>query len=297
MKTQQPLLRHIPAARGKKLAVRPASLSGKHVRPSGFTLIELLVVIAIIAVLAAMLLPALAKAKTKAQGISCMNNLRQMMLGWRLYADDFTDLLLASRDSIGPPRVLWCSGTLDYSSAAVNWDPFNDIAKSPIMPYLGKNNFTIWKCPADPTKVRNAAGQQVPRVRSNSMSQVFDDGPWLPPSLFRTYDKLGSIRIPAKTFVLLDEHPDSINDAAFAVQMAVSSMSATMSDVRIIDFPASYHNGACGFSFADGHAEIHKWRGSRIRPPVINQWIDLDVPAGDSKNDIIWLSDMTTVAK
>jgi prepilin-type N-terminal cleavage/methylation domain-containing protein/prepilin-type processing-associated H-X9-DG protein len=284
-------------ARGKRSGGWPASLNDKCAGKGGFTLIELLVVIAIIAVLAAMLLPALAKAKTKAQGISCMNNLRQMMLGWRLYADDHSDLLLASRDSIGPPRVLWCSGTLDYSGAAVNWDPRADIAKSPIMPYLGKNNFTIWKCPADPTKVRNAAGQQVPRVRSNSMSQVFDDGPWLPSSQFRTYDKLGSIRTPVKTFVLLDEHPDSINDAAFAVQMAVPSKPSTMSDIRIIDFPASYHNGACGFSFADGHAEIHKWRGSRIRPPVINQWIDLNVPAGDSKNDIIWLSDMTTVAK
>ena len=104
-----------------------------------------------------MLLPALAKAKTKAQGISCMNNLRQMTLGWRLYAEDYGDLLLASLN-VGAPRVLWCSGDLDYTSSPVNWDPLNDIAKSPIMPYLGKNNFTIWKCPADPAKVRNCRG-------------------------------------------------------------------------------------------------------------------------------------------
>jgi prepilin-type processing-associated H-X9-DG protein len=220
-----------------------------------------------------------------------------MMLGWRLYAEDASDLLLASRDTIPPPRVLWCSGTLDYYGGAVNWDPQNDIAKSPIMPYIGKNNFSIWKCPADPTKVRNAAGQTLPRVRSNSMSQVFDDGPWLPSDKFQTYGKLGAIRVPTKTCVLVDEHPDSINDGAFAVKMAVPSIPATMSDVRIIDFPASFHNGACGFSFADGHSEIHKWRGTNIRRPVINQLIDLNVPAGDSKNDIIWLSDMTTVAK
>ena len=243
-----------------------------------------------------MLLPALAKAKSKAQGVSCMNNLRQMMLGWRLYADDYSDLLLASLD-VGKPRVLWCSGVLDYTGSAVNWDPLHDIALSPIMPYLGKSSYSIWKCPADPTKVRNSAGQLIPRVRSNSMSQVFDNGSWLPNSRFRTCDKLGSIKNPAKTFVLVDEHPDSINDAAFAVQMAVPSIPATMSDVRIIDFPASYHNGACGFSFADGHAEIHKWRGSKIRPPVTSQLLALNVPAGDSKNDIIWLSDMTTVAK
>lgn len=271
-------------------------ISRRSGRCQAFTLIELLVVIAIIAILAAMLLPALSKAKTKTQGVSCMNNLRQMMVGWRLYADDFNDLLLAGLD-VGPPRVRWCTGNLDYSNNRANWDPLIDIAKSPIMPYIGKNNFAIWKCPADFTRVPTGAGQTLPRVRSNSMSQVFDNGSWLPPSVFATFAKLSTIRLPAKTWVLIDEHPDSINDAAFAVQMAVPSMPATMGDVRIIDFPASYHNGACGLSFADGHSEIHKWRGSRIRPPVTGQLIQLNVPAGDSRNDIVWISDVTTVAK
>ena len=129
------------------------------------------------------------------------------------------------------------------------------------------------------------------------MSQVFDVGSWLPPSQFLTYSKLSAIRIPAKTWVLVDEHPDSINDAAFAVKMSTPVVPGSMGDVRIIDFPASYHNGACGFSFADGHSEIHKWHGSRIRPPVTGKLIQLNIPAGDSKNDILWLSDVTTVPK
>jgi prepilin-type processing-associated H-X9-DG protein len=165
------------------------------------------------------------------------------------------------------------------------------------MPYLGKQNFAIWKCPADRTAVVNAFGQRVPRVRSNSMSQVFDSGGWLPGSQFQTYEKLTLIRNPAKTWVLVDEHPDSINDGAFAVKMAVPSIPSTMTGISIIDYPASFHGGACGFSFADGHSEIHRWRGRAIQVRVTGKLIPLNQPAGDSKNDILWLSDVTTVAK
>ena len=106
---------------------------GLGFRRRGFTLIELLVVIAIIAILAALLLPALSRAKLKTQGVQCMNNLRQMMIGWRLYTDDYADQLLSAR-FYDPLRVPWVTGQLDYSGAASNWDPQVDIAKSPLMP-------------------------------------------------------------------------------------------------------------------------------------------------------------------
>jgi prepilin-type N-terminal cleavage/methylation domain-containing protein/prepilin-type processing-associated H-X9-DG protein len=276
-----------------------ASRGAEQGRPrvqGGFTLIELLVVIAIIAILAGMLLPALGKAKSKTKGISCMNNTRQMMLGWRLYSEDFDDVLLASLDMNPNPyrRVRWVNGNLDYTSSRSNWDPEVDIAKSPLMPYLGGRNFSIWKCPSDVGMVKDAKGQRVPRVRSNSMSQVFDNGSWLPPSNWRIYQKMGDIMIPTKTWVLIDEHPDSINDAACAVQMAKPGATSA----QIIDFPASYHNGAAGLAYADGHSEIHKWLGNKIKAPVkYNSSLTLNVPAGDSVRDIIWWSENTTVAK
>ena len=261
----------------------------------GFTLIELLVVIAIIAILAGMLLPALAKAKTKAQGIGCLNNGKQLMLAWRLQSDDSNDILLAAEDGFAPARSNWCSGWLDFTSARVNWDITNDIVRSPFWPYTG-NSSAIYKCPADKAMVKNNKGERVPRIRSISMSQVFGHGDWLPSSVWRTYDKQSVVMTPTKTWVFVDEHPDSINDAAFANKCDGADKPGT---AQIIDMPASFHNGACGFCFVDGHAEIHKWRGSKIKNSRVH-YVMMPLPvgaAGDSWVDVSWMAENSTVPK
>ncbi len=266
---------------------------------TGFTLIELLVVISVIGVLMAILMPSLGMAKKMAQSIACSSNLRSLMIAWNVYAGDNSNGLVAAQDGM-PGRPNWFSGGLNFTADAVNWSIENNMDTSPLWTYVGKNP-KVFKCPADKAKAAN----NMPRVRSNSMSQVFGYGEWLnsapanrSQTVWRTYSKLSGIFNPGKTWVFIDEHPDSINDAAFA--NAVTDASSEQA-ARIIDFPANYHNGACGFSFADGHAVIKKWSGSKIKTAPIyfgmGGSLQLNVPAEDSWEDVQWMAENTTVRK
>jgi prepilin-type processing-associated H-X9-DG protein len=248
------------------------------------------------------LLPALSKSKTKAQGIQCMNNNKQMALAWRLYSDDNDELLIKSLDSTVVPdnskRGLFVSGNLNYANGnPANYDPHVDIEKSPLHKYLG-GNFQVWKCPSDKVTVLDAAGKRVERVRSQSMSQVFDYGMWLPYPPWRVYSRMSHIVSPSQTWVLVDEHPDSLNDGAFGFMMLNYDQPnfTPPASATLVDIPASYHNGAAGFSFADGHSEIHRWQGSDIKAPVRRTGQN-QIPLRDagSIRDLIWISRNTTV--
>jgi prepilin-type N-terminal cleavage/methylation domain-containing protein/prepilin-type processing-associated H-X9-DG protein len=256
----------------------------------GFTLIELLVVIAIIAILASMLLPALAKAKAKGQGIMCMNNTKQLVLAWKLYVDDSDGKIPPAFSSL-PGNQAWVYGIQDWAgSNRDNWDVTNTLMKGTIWKYTGGSQ-KIYKCPADVFMTRNP---ERPRLRSNSISAwcgMHDGKPtWFgnsPP--WRMFLRESDFVAPADTWVFVDEHPDSINDGFFCTDMnpAPNLASATLPDA-----PASYHNGACGFAFADGHSEIKKWRDKRTMQPVRRAGFT----AGSQSNnkDIEWLWSKTT---
>ncbi len=267
---------------------------------AAFTLIELLVVIAILAILAGLLLPALSRAKAKGQGIKCMSNLKQLQLVWHFYADDNGDKTATSGYTRPVEPTAWVDGWLDFNGANpdnTNTAALQDPRRSKFATYL--TAVEVYKCPADQSAVR-IGGRSHPRVRSMGMSQAFGPGDWLDPAGFqanvtskkyRVYYKTSDIVAPgpAQCYVLLDEHPDSINAGGFANMMVETPAAA-----RIIDFPASYHNGAAGISFADGHAEIKKWLDPRTRPPIRYAGeLTLNV-ASPHNQDMIWLAERTS---
>jgi len=270
--------------------------------PRAFTLIELLVVIAIIAILASMLLPALSRAKLKAQGIQCMNNHRQLSLAWRQYTEDNRDqLLYASGDRVNFEPSVWVSGSLDFNPAnRSNWDPNADIYRSPMWPYCGKS-LGIWKCPADTSYVV-VGGTNMPRVRTMVMNLylggfkgtgggVFDAKAW------RLYLKYSELSNPGadRVFVFLDEREDAINWGNFYTDMTGAptvKTGASPAEYMLADLPGAYHGNGCGFSFADGHSELKKWRDPRTTPPLKREALIFDGSSetpSPRNQDVAWL--------
>ncbi len=276
--------------------------------PKGFTLIELLVVIAIIAILAVMLLPALSATKRKAQGTYCMNNTRQMALAWIMYADDNQNQLAPNmgQGPNGPAsqpgaanaaNACWVAGCLSLPQFNPNTGPENtntamliDHVAYPNGAFLGPyiKTYAAFKCPADTSKAL-IYGRMMNRVRSISMNN-FLGNPSQPENdanlgNYLCYKRSSSLRSPTLTFVFLDERPDSINDATFFT--AVKNNPPT----TIIDIPANFHGGAAGYSFADGHSDLHKWHSAALLKPLQTQPINNLSVTGDAAGlaDSCWL--------
>ncbi|HEY3760930.1 MAG TPA: type II secretion system protein [Verrucomicrobiae bacterium] len=223
----------------------------------GFTLVELLVVIAVIGILAALLLPVLSRAKERAQGISCMNNCKQLAVGWVTYTGDNHDkLMLNGSHKIGKGRFWIGKGDLTWGPEPDNTNVslLVDSQVAAMADYIKTPQ--VYKCPQDHYQSADNPG---PRTRSVSMNGALCNKPHFINGTGREYFTATSLSDlntpgPANVFVFLDEHADSIDDGAFMVDPGYPP-----GQEQWRNLPASYHNGAGSFSFADGHSELHQW--------------------------------------
>lgn len=268
----------------------------------GFTLIELLVVIAIIAILAGMLLPTLAKSKARAQSIQCLNNVRQLSIAWLIYADEYNGRLAYNLGGEVSDRGVAQRTNLNWVNNILTWELDSDntnsvtLSDSGLGPFTGKA-FNIYRCPSDRvlSDIQRGAGWQN-RVRSYSMNAMVGDAGDLSQSgsnvnnpNYVQFFKLSSIPRPAQIFVFLDEHPDSINDGYF-VNRAYSG--------EWIDLPASYHGNAANFSFADGHAEKHRWTEPSSTPPARPDAAALPISVPKSeRSDLHWVLEHMSIGR
>jgi prepilin-type N-terminal cleavage/methylation domain-containing protein len=297
----------------ERMRTWPHSADPIH-RPAGFTLIELLVVVAIIAILAAMLLPALSKSKLKAQGIQCLGNHRQLTMAWRMYVEDSRDILPYATADAGPKAAYsWVQGMLDFDpNNRSNWDVETDIKRSPLWPYSGKAP-GIWKCPADRSRVRLNDGRLMPRVRSMSMSiwvggwgrnaggREGSDAGCSGPE-WRVFSTMQSMVAPgpSMTWLLVDAREDRINFGNNFTDMRGYPDAPGLWRFHW-DYPGNYHHRAAGFSFADGHAEVKRWLDERTVPPVQegrSLFSSGQEYIGSPQNpDIFWMQERSTRKK
>jgi len=281
---------------GRRDGSHRAAIGAQSVRAPAFTLVELLVVIAIIAILAALLLPALSQAKAQAHRIQCVNNQRQLALTWHVYSGDFNDTLVPNggkRPGDMEKDNIWVLGWFhDFTAGFTNEAFLLDPKNAAFAPYL--KTAVVYKCPSDRVTYLQSGGRPVPQIRSYSMNIYLAPVPSFAgytSSRYQVARKGADIPLPAGAFVFQDVNPQNICTPAFIVRMPGSGMDG------FFHYPATHHNRSGVIAFADGHVETHRWRDKRtfVTAPL-GQKIGHDIPSPGNA-DLAWIRERTTVRK
>lgn len=271
----------------------------------GFTLVEMLVVIAVISILAALLLPALAQAKGRAQAIACMNNTKQLVIAWHVYAGDNAERLPYNLGMVGSSfrtDLNWVNNVMTWDTSSDNTNQ-ETLSKASLGSFVG-GNMAVYRCPSDQalSSVQKESGWTA-RIRSYSMNAMVGDAGAFSTNGFnvnnpgyKQFFKITQIPQPTAIFVFLDEHPDSINDGYFLNKAPQSYASASTTDHyygKWTDLPASYHNGATTFAYADGHSLLHRWHQPTTVQPAQPNAANLPIAISSTKasalEDFHWI--------
>lgn len=258
---------------------------------SGFTLVELVAVVVTAALLVTIFMTGVGATRPHTYTFQCLNNLRQMASGWKMYADENRGNLVFNPFAIASSSApAWVGGTMGYNSGSdnTNVDLLVNNQKYPYCGFLGPyvKSASLFKCPADKS-VYSVGGQQIPRVRSVSMNNFVGTGArsFFNTTKYRIYSRIEQVRLPASLFLIMDEREDSINEGVF--------LTDPDTPYRLFDYPANYHDGSANVVFMDGHAELHKWQDSRTTPPLcLGSWPPSGIAAGDI--DVDWIDQHTS---
>lgn len=277
----------------------PVAVRAEHL---AFTLIELLVVIAIIGILSAILLPALAGSRERAEAIICLNNTRQLSLAWQLYADEHNNFLPYNIGMAGSSirtNLNWVNNVMSWDLSPDNTNPAT-INQAALGSFL-TGSTSCFRCPSDRvlSPIQIAAGWSF-RIRSYSMNALVGNaGAFIANGVnqnapnYRQFFKLTQIPRPTEIFVFLDEHPDSIDDGYFVNRVGVAADYGVYNYAQWTDLPASYHNRATALSFADGHSSLHRWLNQSTLPPAAPHAANLPIyispGAANATADFDWL--------